>query len=251
MSDTNVTSVSIPPEVVDTGAALPSDASALDFGPNVLIFDPSMPPSDVQTQVDAVFETQDSNQFGQQRYALFFKPGAYTAKVQVGFYTTVHGLGDTPDAVTITGGVNVTARWSQGNATQNFWRGVENLAVVPTVWSNSAMYATSQATWLRRVHMKGYLQLFDFTSAPPQLNFSSGGFIADTIVDDDVISGSQQQYLTRNTGFNNWYGAVWNMVFVGDTNPPSGTWPNPPFTVVTNTPVVREKPYLVVDGSNN
>ena len=99
--------------------------------------------------------------------------------------------------------------------------------------------------------LKGYLQLFDFTAAPPEVNWSSGGFIADSIVDNDVISGSQQQYLTRNTQFSNWYGAVWNMVFVGDTNPPSGTWPSPPFTVVANTPVVREKPYLVVDSSNN
>ena len=163
----------------------------------------------------------------------------------------MHGLGTTPDAVTITGGVNVTAAWFQGNATQNFWRGIENLAVVPTVWSNSAMFATSQATWLRRVHMKGFLQLFDFTAAPPKVNWSSGGFIADTIIDDDVISGSQQQYLTRNTNFRSWSGAVWNMVFVGDTNPPSGTWPKPPFTVVGKTPVVREKPYLVVDSSNN
>ena len=251
MSNTTVTSVSIPPVVADTGAALPSDSNVLNFGPNVLIFDPSMSSSQVQTQVDAVFKTQQSNQFGQQRYALLFKPGAYSANVQVGFYTTVHGLGSTPDAVTITGGVNVTAKWFQGNATQNFWRGIENLAVIPTVFSNDVMFATSQATWLRRVHVKGFLQLFDFTAAPPEVNWSSGGFIADTIVDNDVISGSQQQYITRNTNYNKWFGAVWNMVFVGDSNPPSGTWPTPPFTVVANTPVIREKPYLVVDGSNN
>ena len=245
-------SIPIPPGVEDTGEPLPSESSGLDFGPNVLILDPNMSSNEVQSKVDTVFRTQESNQFGQQRYAIFFKPGAYQANVQVGFYTTVHGLGTTPDAVTITGGVNVTARWFQGNATQNFWRGVENLAVLPTVWSNSAMFATSQATWLRRVHMKGFLQLFDFTSAPPEVNWSSGGFIADTIIDNDVISGSQQQYLTRNTKFNSWPGGVWNMVFVGDINPPSGSsWPKPPFTVVTDTPVVREKPYLIIDGSNN
>ena len=251
MSTPTVTTVSIPPEITDTGAALPSDSTTegVNFGPNVLIFDPTMSASSIQTQVDGIFATQQSNQFGAQRYALFFKPGAYSATVQVGFYTTVHGLGTIPDAVTITGGVNVTATWMQGNATQNFWRGIENLAVVPTVWSNSAMFATSQATWLRRCHYKGYLQLFDFTASG--VNWSSGGFIADTIVDDDVISGSQQQYLTRNTQWSTWYGAVWNMVFVGDTAPPSGTWPSPPFTVVANTPVVREKPYLTIDSSNN
>jgi len=247
MAAAGVTTVSIPAEVTDNGAALPSDAATVNFGPNVLILDPSM--TNIQAQVDAIFTTQQSNQFGQQRYAIFFKPGAYSANVQVGFYTTVHGLGSIPDDVTITGGVNVTATWNTGNATQNFWRGIENLAVVPTVWSNSAMFATSQATWLRRCHYKGYLQLFDFTASG--VNWSSGGFVADTIVDNDVISGSQQQYLTRNTQWSNWYGAVWNMVFVGDTNPPSGTWPSPPFTVVANTPVVREKPYLTIDSSNN
>ena len=247
MAAAGVTTVSIPAEVTDNGAALPSDAATVNFGPNVLILDPSM--TNIQAQVDAIFTTQQSNQFGQQRYAIFFKPGAYSANVQVGFYTTVHGLGSIPDDVTITGGVNVTATWNTGNATQNFWRGIENLAVVPTVWSNSAMFATSQVTWLRRCHYKGYLQLFDFTASG--VNWSSGGFVADTIVDNDVISGSQQQYLTRNTQWSNWYGAVWNMVFVGDTNPPSGTWPSPPFTVVANTPVVREKPYLTIDSSNN
>jgi hypothetical protein len=253
MSNTPVTTTAIPPEIPDDGSLLPSATSsaAPNFGPNVLIFDPTMSSAAIQSQVDATFQTQQSNQFGPQRFALFFKPGSYSANVQVGFYTTVHGLGSTPDAVTITGGVNVTATWFQGNATQNFWRGVENLSVVPTVFSNSAMFATSQATWLRRVHYKGFLQLFDFTAAPPEVNWSSGGFIADSIIDDDVISGSQQQYLTRNVGWRGWFGAVWNMVFVGDTNPPSGNWPSPPFTVVPQTPVIREKPYLVIDSSGN
>jgi len=247
MSAAGVTTVCIPVAVTDNGETLPSDGSAVNFGPNVLIFDPSM--TDVQAQVDAIFTAQQSNQFGPQRYALFFKPGAYSANVQVGFYTTVHGLGSIPDDVTITGGVNVTATWNAGNATENFWRGVENLAVAPTVYSNSAMFATSQATWLRRCHYKGYLQLFDFTAAPPEHNYSSGGFIADTVVDNDVIPGSQQQYITRNTQWSNWDGGVWNMVFVGDTNPPSPSWP--PFTIVANTPIVREKPYLTIDNSNN
>ena len=46
-----------------------------------------------------------------------------------------------------------------------------------------------------------------------------------------------------------WSNAVWNMVFVGCDNTPAGTFPNPPYTVVDRTPVIREKPYLFVDGS--
>ena len=41
------------------------------------------------------------------------------------------------------------------------------------------------------------------------------------------------------------------MVFVGDGQPPSGTWPHPPYTVVNATPVVREKPFLYVDSGGN
>ncbi len=48
-----------------------------DFGPNVLIFDPSMPTSHIQAQVDAIYTQQVDNEMGSQRYALLFKPGVY------------------------------------------------------------------------------------------------------------------------------------------------------------------------------
>ena len=38
------------------------------------------------------------------------------------------------------------------------------------------------------------------------------------------------------------------MVFVGNKNPPMGTWPEKPFTTVPKTPAVREKPYLFCSG---
>jgi hypothetical protein len=241
------TTVQIPPPVADDGSPLPSKG---DFGPNVLIFDPSTPASDIQSEADRIFNQQERAQFKPDRYAIFFKPGSYDAKVQVGFYTTVHGLGSTPDAVTITGGVNTTAEWFQGNATQNFWRGIENIAVIPTVYGSEAMWATSQATWIRRLHVRGALKLWDFT--PGDSHWASGGFIADSAIDRYVDPGTQQQYLLRNTDPTEWIGQDgWNMVFVGDDHTPSGTWPNTRFTVVDKTPVVREKPYLVADTSDN
>src|SRR3989441_13053895 len=68
-----------------------------DFGPNVHIFNSSMPQSDIQATVDAIAAQQVSNQFGTQRYALLFEPGTYgsaTAPLnfQVGYYTAVAGL---------------------------------------------------------------------------------------------------------------------------------------------------------------
>jgi len=63
----------------------------------------------IQSKTVEIFNQQVSNQFGTQRIALFFKPGSYNPlNVEIGYYTTVHGLGHSPDDVTITGGVQST-----------------------------------------------------------------------------------------------------------------------------------------------
>jgi hypothetical protein len=69
-----------------------------DFGPNVLIFNPSMPAAEIQTQIDRVYSVQQRNEFGPERNALLFLPGEYKVDVPVGFYTEVMGLGATPDS---------------------------------------------------------------------------------------------------------------------------------------------------------
>src|SRR5512138_2556488 len=87
----------------EAGRSEAKSAAAPDFGPNVLIFDPSM--ANIQSRLDAVFGQQERTQFGTNRYAYLFKPGKYDLDVQVGFYTQVLGLGTSPDDVAITGGV--------------------------------------------------------------------------------------------------------------------------------------------------
>jgi hypothetical protein len=225
------------------GSTLFAPAQSLplpDFGPNVLLFDPSMPAATIQSRLDSLFKKQESNQFGPERYAYLFKPGHYNLDVNVGFYTQVLGLGQTPDAVTITGAVHSEANWlGDGNATCNFWRSCENLAVAPT-GSAPLHWAVSQGTALRRVHIKGNLNLWD-------RGWSSGGFMANSQVDGQVNSGSQQQWFSRNDDWGSWVGQNWNMAFVGVTNPPPGEWPKPAYTVVAQTPLIREKPYLFID----
>jgi hypothetical protein len=213
-----------------------------DFGPHTLIFDPSMPMGLIQTQLDKVFQHQETNQFGQDRYAILFKPGHYNLDVNVGFYTQVLGLGLTPDSVTINGAVRVEADWFYGNATHNFWRGAENMTVDPVGGANR--WAVSQAAPLRRMHIRGDLLLDDG-------GWSSGGFIADTLVDKSIYSGSQQQYFTRNSSIESWIGFNWNMVFTGVKGVSSAkeSWPNPPNTVVSHSSMIREKPYLAVNDS--
>jgi len=213
------------------------------LGANVLVFDPSMGDAAIQAQVDAVFTTQQSNQFGTERYALAFKPGTYNVDVNVGFYTHVLGLGASPDDVVINGHVTVDAQWLQGNGTQDFWRAAENLCIVPP--DGLERWAVAQAGPMRRTHIKGDLSLWP---SPPGNQWSSGGFLADSLVDGQVQSGSQQQWLSRNDSFGSWTGSNWNMVFVGTPGAPAQSFPNPPFTVVDRTPTVREKPFLTIDG---
>jgi hypothetical protein len=229
--------------------------TAPNFGPSVLIFDPSMPMAAIQSQLDAVFSAQENSQFGSSRYACLFEPGQYTnLDVNLGYYTHVIGLGQMPDDVTITGDVHSDGVLSSHNATVNFWRGCENFAVVPTnagdsilEANNTMTWAVSQGTSLRRMHIKGSLNLANTNSSA----WSSGGFLADSKIDSTVNSKTQQQWLSRNDIWKTWSGQNWNMVFVGVSNPPAGSWPGSKYTVITNAPLVREKPYLSMDSSNN
>src|SRR6187551_3453654 len=108
--------------------AATTSAAEPDLGTNVLVFDPSMPTSDIQAAVDAVATEQVPNQFGTQRYALLFKPGTYGSATeplnfQVGYYTSVAGLGQSPGDVVINGSVYVRNQCAGGSciALNNFW----------------------------------------------------------------------------------------------------------------------------------
>ncbi|MFF4593531.1 RICIN domain-containing protein [Amycolatopsis sp. NPDC001319] len=223
------------------GTTTPPDSDQPDLGPNVVIFDPSMSAASIQSRLNSIFSQQEKNQFGSQRYAVMFKPGTYSNDVNVGFYTQVLGLGLSPDAVTINGAVHVEADWfPPQNATQNFWRGAENLSVNPT--GGADRWAVSQAAPYRRMHVRGDLQLDDG-------GWASGGWISDSKIDGQVRSGSQQQWISRDSQFGSWNGSNWNMVFVGVNGAPQNTFPSPPYTTVGQAPVVREKPFLYIDSA--
>ncbi|GHO70118.1 hypothetical protein KSC_090100 [Ktedonobacter sp. SOSP1-52] len=213
------------------------------FGPNVYIFDPTMSSSTIQNTLTSVFNQQQSNQFGSNRYAFLFKPGTYNVDVNLGFYTQVLGLGYLPGNVTINGAVHVAADWMPDhNATCNFWRAAENMTVIPPTGTN--IWAVSQAAPFRRMNVQGNMKLDDG-------GWSSGGFLADTHVSGQVNSGTQQQWLSRNDQLGSWTGYNWNMVFVGVNGAPGQSFPNPPYTVVGQVPVIREKPFLYIDQSGN
>ncbi len=222
----------------------PTDPRNPNLGPNTFVFDPATPTSTIQSRLNTIFNGQETNQFGPERYAVLFKPGTYTADANLGFFTQVAGLGMSPDDVTINGHVRVEADWFGGNATQNFWRTSENLSVNLPAGVTVERYAVSQAAPYRRMHLKGaqnQIQLWNGGDG-----WSSGGLMADTKVDGAVVSGSQQQWYSRNSEFGSWSGSVWNMMFQGVQGAPPPSFPNPSHTVIDSTPVIREKPFLYV-----
>ncbi|EWM15686.1 chitobiase/beta-hexosaminidase C-terminal domain-containing protein [Kutzneria sp. 744] len=229
-----------------TPTSCPTQSDTPNFGPNVHVFDPSMSAGTIQAQLDADFNAQkdtQSAQFAERRVAELFKPGTYGVNDNVGFYTSVAGLGQNPDDVTINGHVTVDAfnASDAGNATQNFWRSAENMAVNAT---GGDRWAVAQAAPFRRMDIRGDLQLY-----PASYGWASGGYVADTKVSGQTASISQQQWYTRDSAFGSWSGGVWNMVFSGVNGAPATTFPTPPETTLGTTPVSRDVPYLYVDGS--
>ena len=214
-----------------------------DFGANVLFFDPSMSSADIQAQIDRVYAIQQHSEFGSARYALLFLPGEYRVDVPVGFYTQVIGLGASPDAVHIIGNVHSDASLPRNNATCTFWRGVEGFSVTPA--GGTMQWAVSQAVPFRRMHVLGDIVLHQ------KNGWASGGWMSDSLIDGNVGAGPQQQWISRNSEWGSWTGANWNMVFVGIPHPPAGEWPQPPFTKVERTPIVREKPFLQLEEKGN
>ncbi|MFD6529607.1 chitobiase/beta-hexosaminidase C-terminal domain-containing protein [Streptomyces sp. NPDC060184] len=231
---------------IGAAASCPTQSDTPDFGPNVHIYDPSMSSATIQAQLDAQFaQMKDtaSAQFSENRVAQLFKPGTYAVDDNVGYYTSVAGLGQNPGDVTINGHVTVDAfnASDAGNATQNFWRSAENLAINPV---GGNRWAVAQAAPFRRIDVRGDLQLY-----PASYGWASGGYIADTKVSGQAASISQQQWYTRDSNVGSWAGGVWNMVFSGTAGAPANTFPNPPETTLATTPVSRDVPYLYVDGA--
>ena len=253
------------PAVADAPAA-PS------LGSNVVIFDPTMPQSQVQAAFDSVSSQQVNNQFGTKRFALLFKPGTYGSAadplvLQMGYYMSLAGLGQSPNDVVINGAI-VSFNQCFGSCTglNNFWRSVSNLTLNihlpkahpayapappedPGCANSNDLYAISQAAPIRRVHINGVFFLFDYCNT----GFTSGGFIADSqFTNGAVINGSQQQFLARNSQLDVWSNAVWNQVFSGDTgNVPVQSFPNPTFTTLATSPITREAPYLYLDAAGS
>lgn len=131
-----------------------------------------------------------NGQWSNSRYAFLFEVGTHNLNVEVGYYTTVHGLGRTPAETTLgnlmvqNGDFNMT-----GGALANFWRSAENVRVAPAA-GTPMLWAVSQAATLRRIQVDGDLQLFQYNCCNPGAGYASGGYMADMQVSGNVVQGS-------------------------------------------------------------
>src|SRR5580700_5108404 len=254
------------PAAVTAGAVAPSTTGG-PFGPNVYIFTPSMSQTSIQSTLDSIASQQVSNQFGSQRYAILFEPGTYGSTTdplifQVGYYTTVAGLGLNPGDVTINGSIDVYNQcFGTGTtdciALDNFWRSLSNLTINVAGGTGcqtaTDFWAVSQAAPMRRVHVNGLLSLMDYCNGSP--DFASGGFIADSqFTGKSITNGSQQQWVTRNSDIDGWSNGVWNQVFCGDPGAPAqsfGVAGANPYTTLATCPATEEEPFLYTDSQGN
>ena len=251
------------------GGGTPPPPTGGDLGANVIVFNPTMAQSAIQSQLNAISDQQVPSEFGTGRYELLFQPGTYGSASNpliftVGFYTAVAGLGQNPGDVVINGTVDTYNQCSGGtcNATTNFWRSLTNLTInvmgMSGCQAGDDFWAVSQAAPMRRVHFNGNVSLMDYCVGGP--GYASGGFIADSqFTGGTVTNGSQQQYITRDTALDGWSNGVWNQVFCGAPGAPAQSFATnsghsggpPPYTTLASCPVTKEAPYLYQDADGN
>ncbi len=223
------------------------------FGNNMKFYDAKYDSMTAITdEVTSIHDNEMFNaQFSDKRYALYFKPGDYrsTMSLPVGYYTHIGGLGKTP-LDTKLAGVRTPASLPDNNATCTFWRSIENaqLNQMNGDMYYGFMWSVSQAAPARRLDVNAATQ-FDW-----YWGWASGGYAADSVFHQKVGSYSQQQWYTRNSDIQDAagiYGVNWNNFAQGCTGTVTATdWSvnDGAHTKVDTTPVIREKPFLYLDG---
>ena len=244
------------------------------FGDNMFIFSPSDNIEEIYNTVNTIYKKQGAvngegeattgQQFGSGRYTLAFKTGNYSTmkadNFDMSYYMQIIGLGKVPSDVKLKN-IHVPAVLPNNNVTCNFWMNVENFEIPPeTVYGSNDvwfqfLWSVSQAAPARRL----------LVDRPAMLDWwygwASGGYIADSSFKAEVGSYPQQQYYIRNCKLSkNFYGVNWNLVAQGvqgisaeDTyNLESGlgksNWKSGKAdTILDNTDVIREKPFLFFD----
>lgn len=233
-----------------------------DFGEHVLVLDPADKQNKLQSRIDSFLGPLKDAEFGETGAAVLLRPGTYgdakkPVEFDLGYRTQVAGLGELPTDTRLNGGVEVHDRCLDAGggsgcvASLNFDRSAANLDIVvpeakkPSCEQASNTWAVSQGTSLRAVRISGApLALTDECSNGD--HWASGGFVADSAL-PEVLNGVQQQWVTRNGSVASWDAARYNVAFSGVDGAP-GPEVDPAYTILSTTPVSREKPSLFLDS---
>ncbi|WP_370835864.1 fibronectin type III domain-containing protein [Faecalibacillus intestinalis] len=212
------------------------------FGRNTFVFSPNDDTTKIDELLNKLFEQQNDYtndaQFKGNQYQVYFKKGDYTntSCMYLGFYTTLSGLGKVPTDVKLNN-IAIPAYLPAGalggngdNATCNFWRSAENLAVYNTgneqgkagygsYRADQLNWAVAQAAPLRRIYSERPIA-YDWN-----YGWASGGYVADSWINasfndngNELSAGtfSGQQFYTRNSKLKgNAYGTTLNNFFQG------------------------------------
>ena len=212
------------------------------FGKNTYIFSPNDSREEVQQLIDSITKEMANgriSQFTDKRVAFLFKPGNYDwLQFENGFYMQVAGLGKLPTDTKIDK-VYVTTDWlGNKNATCNFWRAIENVSLLNKD-GEMLIYGISQAAPIRRVMITGNINL-------DMGGWSSGGFLANSVVTGTAGSPTQQQFFIRNNE-TKFTGVNWNLVSLGNKGEIEMKNNR---TCIETTPVIYEKPYLFFENGD-
>jgi hypothetical protein len=212
------------------------------FGNDTYIFNPNDSHEDMKQVIDTISKEMANgriSQFTGKRIAFLFKQGNYEwLQFENGFYMHVAGLGKLPTDTKIDK-VFVTTDWLKNkNATCNFWRTIENLSLMNKD-GQMLIYGISQAAPIRRLMINGDINL-------DMGGWSSGGFLANSIVTGTAGSPTQQQFFIRNNE-TNFKGVNWNLVSLGNKGEIEMKNNR---TVIDTTPVIYEKPFLFFENGD-
>mgnify|MGYP001084876183 CR=1 FL=1 len=208
--------------------------------------------NNAQQKLDEIYALQKhtddpdtTGEFNENRFALCFMPGEHTLSFNVGYYCSVIGMGNFPTETTINGTVNVPPVQDSGYL-DNFFRNIENIHInVPE--GSTEVFGTSQASPVRRCKFSGDLYM------ATEAGFSSGGYIANSEITQNLNFSTQQQFFTRNSSFQAATSGSWNFVNLncqGSFSAPANicTQGQGLRTELNRKLPIREKPVLVVDN---
>ncbi|MCW3492599.1 adenylyl cyclase [Microbacterium sp. SSM24] len=247
-----------------------SDDRNPDFGPNVIVVDPSMSTA----QINALIAPVAGNPFRQ----ILFKPGSYGSSAgaddpstatdivlaALPVNTAVAGLGATPTDTDINGALYVNSRGFANLGT--FYRSLTNLSINPIqpgFAAHTMNWVTSQTAPFRRVNLEGNVNLMDEPPSGPAF----GSHFMNTRIEGDVFLGegrntadgpgtwSQGMYFVRNSEIGGeWDGFGGVYLFSGvkgaprtDFGPATSRRDSGDRISLDRTPITREAPFLYLD----